>query len=110
MATICNRLSTTLAEMPFSLDRKIHPLDERDLAAVVLYHVVSMQAVAASVEFIVSLETAITFDRQNRLANRFGFGALGVVHRYRQYVQRIVRPAGEVVRRDAEALAIAFGE
>ncbi len=89
-----------------SFRRKIHPLDKHELAAVVLYHVVAVQAVAAGVEIVRPFQPLVTPDREDRLAHRFGFGAIRVVHREGQDVQRIECPAREVVGVDVIAFEV----
>src|SRR5882724_8262115 len=53
----------------YSIDRKIKPLDEHDLPALVLYHVVAVHAVAPGVEVVRPFQALVALDGEDRLAH-----------------------------------------
>jgi hypothetical protein len=63
-----------------SLDREINSLDEHDLSALILHHVVAVHAVAPGVELVRTFEALVALDGEDRLAEGLGLGAIRVVH------------------------------
>src|SRR5262245_18679984 len=81
-----------------SLLRVVDVLDESDRALVVVHDVVAAQAVAVLVEAVGALDAFVAAGAEDCLADRVRVGALGLIHRVRQHLHRVVGPARVDIR------------